>query len=641
MGQMANARTLQKLLPYLTHPSDEVRLETIIALEAMPDDVVLPQEDSLGLVEQMSRLLKDPVERIRQAALVILGRTNKREAYRAMVNALTDSSPLVRTTSADVLVRAGRAVIPLVHPCLDSPDPDLRKMAAVILSRVNRHEFGPLISSQITGNLLTIYSNYGYLNVLSAYQGYTSIVVLQNTLYEQNQRLLDEIFYLLTALHNPESIAVIAESFRNSSSRTRANALEAFETLTTPQMAKLVGPLFDPEAEPDYLLRLSRETWEMVHPDATDVVTKLTFNTPDTWLRAIMIFGLGEIGATIWGRESPPTSPKPSPAKSRPAPPTGLLDVLESLEDNKTTSTGKKRPRRSAHLLDTLADTDDTEAGGVKSRRSRRKRAVDPLAALTDETEGAGPTPEAASPSEPEDKQTDIPLPFKTRTELEAVIKENITASETEIRMAARSAQRMLAGVQIVQARLEAHAASRLIGASPDNGQIDEEEFMLSTIEKVIFLKKVPFFQSMTIDQLKAIATVCEEELFEEDTVIFEQDDLGGTLYVIVSGKVGIEHEGTRKGSVVRVATLGAHSYFGEMTLFDNSPRTASAIALQDTLTLRLRHEPVVALARQHPGLSLELIKVLSQRLRESNNQIASLTRSKPRALQKLYDSLE
>ncbi|SRR6266545_692518 len=163
---------------------------------------------------------------------------------------------------------------------------------------------------------------------------------------------------------------------------------------------------------------------------------------------------------------------------------------------------------------------------------------------------------------------------------------------------------------------------------------------MLSTLEKVMFLKEVPFFQGMTVDQLKVLATVCEEELFPADTHIFHQSDPGGTLYVIVNGRVGIEQE-KRTGVFVRLATIGAYSYFGEMNLFDNSPRSVAAIALQHTLTLRLRREPLIALARQHPDLSLELINILSQRLREANDRVADLTRTWPRELRKLYDQFE
>jgi CRP/FNR family transcriptional regulator, cyclic AMP receptor protein len=163
---------------------------------------------------------------------------------------------------------------------------------------------------------------------------------------------------------------------------------------------------------------------------------------------------------------------------------------------------------------------------------------------------------------------------------------------------------------------------------------------VLSTIEKVLFLKEVPFFQGMTVDQLKALATVCEEGLFAANSQIFSQGDPGGALYVVMSGRVGIEQE-RRKGSFARLATLESHAYFGEMNLFDDSPRSVAAIALQDTLTLRLRREPLIALARRQPELSLELINVLSQRLREANDRIAELTRTKPRELHKLYDQFE
>lgn len=163
---------------------------------------------------------------------------------------------------------------------------------------------------------------------------------------------------------------------------------------------------------------------------------------------------------------------------------------------------------------------------------------------------------------------------------------------------------------------------------------------MLSAIEKIIFLKEVPFFQGMTVDQLRVLADVCEEQLFVEDTRIFNEGDAGGTLYVVVSGRVGIEQE-KRTGSFARLADAGAHSYFGEMNLFDNSPHSTSAIALQDTMTLRLRREPLIALARQYPDLSLELINVLSSRLREVSDRIAELTKTRPRVLHKFFDQFE
>ncbi len=164
---------------------------------------------------------------------------------------------------------------------------------------------------------------------------------------------------------------------------------------------------------------------------------------------------------------------------------------------------------------------------------------------------------------------------------------------------------------------------------------------MLSFIEKMIFLKKVPLFQSMNMDQLKILSSVCEEEFIEEDSRIFNEGDPGASLYMVVNGKVGIERAGRRKGSSVRMATIDAHSYFGEMGLFDDTPRSASAIALRDSLVLRLQREPLIVLCRQHPDLSLELIIVLNERLREANDKIARLTKTKPRQLHKLFDQFD
>jgi CRP/FNR family transcriptional regulator len=160
---------------------------------------------------------------------------------------------------------------------------------------------------------------------------------------------------------------------------------------------------------------------------------------------------------------------------------------------------------------------------------------------------------------------------------------------------------------------------------------------MLSIIDRIIFLKEVPFFQGMTIDQLKILAALCEEKFFEKDAHIFNNGDSGGVLYVVVNGRVGIEQE-KRAGSFARLADVDAYSYFGEANFFDNSPRSMSAVAIRDSLILQLRREPMIELTRQNPNLALELINVLSERLRASNMRVAELTRPQTDQLDKLYN---
>jgi CRP-like cAMP-binding protein len=198
----------------------------------------------------------------------------------------------------------------------------------------------------------------------------------------------------------------------------------------------------------------------------------------------------------------------------------------------------------------------------------------------------------------------------------------------------------MLAGQNIVDVRMAAHTAQQQGQNLPHSPSLAEAS-SLSTIEKVILLKQVSFFQDMTVDQLKILAGVCEEELFAEDVRIFSEGDPGGVLYVVIGGRVGIEKAGKRRASTSRLATIEAYSYFGEINLFDNSPRAMEAIALQDTLTLSLRREPLVTLARQYPDLALELINVLSQRLREIHTQIVDLARTKSTGVFQLLDRVD
>jgi HEAT repeat protein len=216
--------------------------------------------------------------------------------------------------------------------------------------------------------------------------------------------------------------------------------------------------------------------------------------------------------------------------------------------------------------------------------------------------------------------ETDAPTRVFTRAEVERLLDQHSHDAAQDVRIAVEAARRMLKGQTIVDAQHEGK--------------------MLSAVEKVVFLKGVPFFQGMTVNQLKVLANVCDEELFAENTVIYDEGSPGGKLYVIVSGKVGIERLNKATKKSARISTLETRSYFGEATLFDNSPATTTALALSETLTLRLRYEPLVALMQEYPELSLELIKVLSQRLRETGEQVAALSRTMSRDLHQVYDKL-
>jgi HEAT repeat protein len=633
LGQLADKQAIIHLVDYLCDPVDEVRLEAALAVEALSAHK-FPQHTEQLVQEPLRTLVHDPVERIRQGALVALGRIGGVDAPRTLAQALSDSSHEVRSTAIETLLRLGKVVIPTVHPLLDSPDAQMRKMATVLLARINPREFGALVTSHITGNLIHIYRNHIQAEALTPCAKHPSIAILQSALREQSQALADEVFYLLTALHNPDSINILIQSFRSEDGRTRANATEALEALTTPQTARLIEPLFEPQLSLVKMLDIAREVWSMEKPKTADLIRQMATETDiSPWFKTIVTFALGEIGVTVWnGLTAVATASDPAAVApmidekpSRPRPRRTSADLFNSLmQDSKPEQPAPPagRPRR-PNPLDLLGESegDKKPATEVESEQKEEQGPDITETRLSDFSFTAADV-RRLSPKASGNQAGEVACEaLFAPAEIEKLLAAALLFPNREVQKAAQAANRVMAGIGIADSAVK-------------------EEIVLSIIEKIIFLKEVPFFQGMTIDQLKVLASVCEEEFFANEKRIFSQDEPGGVLYVVVSGRVGIEQE-KRKGSFARLATLGPHTYFGEMNLFDNSPHTASAITLQDTLTLRLRREPLIALARQYPGLSLELINVLSARLRETSDRIAELTKTRPRELHKLFDQYE
>lgn len=165
---------------------------------------------------------------------------------------------------------------------------------------------------------------------------------------------------------------------------------------------------------------------------------------------------------------------------------------------------------------------------------------------------------------------------------------------------------------------------------------------MLTTQEKIHFLKDIPTFGSLAPEQLEKLAELCITQPYPSGRNIFHQGDQGSSLYIVVEGRIAIEREITDETDTVSLTVVKPHQYFGEMSLFYHAPRSVTATAMQETLLLQIRRDRFIAFARQYPDLLVELNHILSQRLVEAYDKVAEITRSrKPRELRKLYEKLE
>lgn len=133
---------------------------------------------------------------------------------------------------------------------------------------------------------------------------------------------------------------------------------------------------------------------------------------------------------------------------------------------------------------------------------------------------------------------------------------------------------------------------------------------MSLTIERVLLLKSADVFSEVPEQDLLELAAAVEEIEVRLGEKIIEKGELGSSLYVVVDGKVRV-HDGDRELQV-----LGSREMFGELSVLDPQPRSASVTALEDTLLFRLDERVLYEMMAEHQGLTRGIIQMLCRRLR-------------------------
>ena len=136
---------------------------------------------------------------------------------------------------------------------------------------------------------------------------------------------------------------------------------------------------------------------------------------------------------------------------------------------------------------------------------------------------------------------------------------------------------------------------------------------MLSTVERVLFLKSIDLFSQLPGENLAQIALISTEETREPEDQIFLEGEFGDALYLVLEGKVRVHHQERV------IAELTEREYFGEMAILDASPRLASVTALTEVHLLRVPREEFQEILSEKSEIALGIIKVLSRRLRDAS----------------------
>lgn len=144
-------------------------------------------------------------------------------------------------------------------------------------------------------------------------------------------------------------------------------------------------------------------------------------------------------------------------------------------------------------------------------------------------------------------------------------------------------------------------------------------ESKLITIEKVMALKTTEIFRETAEDLLVDIAHILKEISYLKDEVIVEKDQVGTCMFIIYSGSVRI-HDGD-----LTLARLKSPDFFGELSLLDAEPRSASVTALEDSLLLRIDQQAFYEIMADRSEVIREIMKILCRRLRKQNQEVSKL----------------
>jgi len=169
----------------------------------------------------------------------------------------------------------------------------------------------------------------------------------------------------------------------------------------------------------------------------------------------------------------------------------------------------------------------------------------------------------------------------------------------------------------------EDNISTILIGCRAPAGVVAETADQRKVTSRIDAVRSLPLFQHLTYKEQVAVLAVAQSRLYEPGAVIVRQGDPGQELFIMVDGEVSIERDG------VPIATLGAGGHFGEMSIVDDAPRSASVRARARTDVLVIGQSEIGGLMRLDPVLAVKilwtLVQALSTRLRHASAGLADI----------------
>ena len=138
---------------------------------------------------------------------------------------------------------------------------------------------------------------------------------------------------------------------------------------------------------------------------------------------------------------------------------------------------------------------------------------------------------------------------------------------------------------------------------------------MISTVEKVLFLKSVDLFRQIPGDDLVRVAEIAEQISFNPGEELMTEGELGDSMYLLVAGTVEVVSGGEI------IVEFGEKECVGELAILDSEPRSATVRCKQPVAALKIEREEFYELMLEKTEIAIGMIKVLTRRLRETTTK--------------------
>jgi CRP/FNR family transcriptional regulator, cyclic AMP receptor protein len=151
-------------------------------------------------------------------------------------------------------------------------------------------------------------------------------------------------------------------------------------------------------------------------------------------------------------------------------------------------------------------------------------------------------------------------------------------------------------------------------------------------------LRSIPLFEGLEADDLHALAAGVSTRSFKAGQMVFNQGESGSEMYIVADGHVNIHLPGDASRRV-SLKDIARGEYFGELALFDDKPRSASALATTDATLLELSRQSLSDYLERRPRAAMAILRTMAERLRETNTLLSE--RAAKNAVKEVEENLK